>query len=218
MATTARYTSITYTKNLVNFRTTFEDASFNDNYDISFNSNLNCNVNMEPIPITEADLKEGFATGNCASEATSASSYTGEKVMIAAIREKLNQDLTTATALIDKSVKQRLLEFINAEDVTNNHVNRIQWINIQYGNVALATFAQGLTGTDLAITTYDIVTNDVVNFIFRFSGGPRSVDGATPSYYTVKIPFVVTAVGPSANSADTPLPAHNTTTTTGNAV
>jgi hypothetical protein len=200
------YTSITYKQTLVNFRTTFEDATDDDNYDISYNINISCDVEMDPIDITEAQLKEGFETGNCATESPSASSYTGEKFMISSIREKLNQDLTTTTNPANKSVKQKLLEFINDEDDVDvaSDKNRIKWINISYGNVVLGTFAEGLTGTDLAITTHDIIDGDYVDFIFRFSGGPRSVDSASPSFYTVKIQFKVTAAT-APSSADTVL-------------
>jgi hypothetical protein len=206
-STTTRYTSITYKQTLVNFRTSFEDDNAGDNYDISFNSNISCDVNMPEIEITEANLRAGFLANNC-DDTTPAN----DSVMIAAIRTKLNAPLDkTVTNEADKSVKQKLLEYINNQDDllgTNN--NRIKWLDLSYAPVVLSPFASGLVGTDLAITTYDIINDDIVNFIFRFSGGPRSVDTATSSYYTVKIPFKITnATGPSTTGqtdADTDLP------------
>jgi hypothetical protein len=203
---TTRYTSITYKQTLVNFRTTFVDDNTSDMYEI-IDTNIDCDVNdITAIEITEENLRKGFLTDNCAIETPSAPSYEGEGVMIAAIRLQLNRSLTTTFGTPSEiSVKKKLLDFINSQD--NSLTNRILWTNVDYNNVVLKPFAEGLVGTDLALTTYDIVTNDVVNFIFRFSGGPRSVDGVSPSYYTVKIPFVVTAIAPVAGSADTALPA-----------
>lgn len=205
MATT-RYTSITYKQTLVNFRTTFQDDDTGDNYDISFNSNISCDVNMPEIEITEANLRAGFLANNC----DDTSPYTSDSVMIGAIRTKLNAPLvSTVTNEADKSVKQKLLEYINNQDVSPI-INRIKWLDLSYAPVVLSPFATGLVNTDLAITTYDIINGDYVNFIFRFSGGPRSVDGAPSSYYTVKIPFKITsATGPSTTGqtdADTDLP------------
>lgn len=205
------YTSITYKQTLVNFRTTFVDDNANDIYDISYNADVGCDISMNAIDITEAELKAGFETGNCATESPSAAIYTGEKYMIAQIRAKLNQALdSTVTVEADKSVKQKLLEFINNQDVSPI-INRIKWLELSYAPVVLLPFATGLVGTDLALTTYDIAVNDIINFIFRFSGGPRSVDSASPSFYTVKIPFkIISVTAPPVSGdalADTALPA-----------
>ena len=60
-------TSITYTQTLVNFRTTFEDDNRDDAYLIS-GTDVAAEITMSSIPISEENLRKGFATGNCSIE------------------------------------------------------------------------------------------------------------------------------------------------------
>jgi hypothetical protein len=160
------YTSITYTDNLVTFSVD-NVITENEKFIVSSSTTgVDANVTLVSQPISLAELTLAFDETNPNQPTCS----------LGTILHTVINDDTTKTAL---------LEFINNESQLD-----ARYTNLNYPEVLFADFLSYLSLINISGSTVEdnISSGDVVEFIFRFSGGKRTTDGV---YYTVKVPFDV---------------------------
>ncbi len=159
----SKYTSITYTQNLVSFSV---DNVISDNENFTISSSLTeapADVTLARLQITIDELTLAF-NENDPNQPTCS--------LGASLHSVINDD-TTKTAL---------LAFINNESQFD-----VKWTNLNYPEVAFVEFLSYLKDINTNVIEDNINSGDTVEFIFRFSGGTRT--GGT--FYTVKVPFDV---------------------------